>query len=141
MQCNCRCVQVDTAVHKKTNVLTDAATLIPDLAYAFWALLFYTFDTSTAELAPCRRKRNSSTRDPESHMSRYGEPCGGIHGYVRLEENCRPLAVLRVESVSGSATVRWRSGQGSRLPRPGAVVWFEKSAWLAFCQPRDLSLN
>jgi hypothetical protein len=123
-----QCISIGHCCPQETNVLTSTATLIPDVAHALWAYLFYTFDTSTAELAPCRRKRNSATRNPESHMSRYGEPCGGIHGYVRLEENCRPLAVLRVESVSGSATVRWRSGQGSRLPRPGAVVWFEKSA-------------
>lgn len=42
--------------------------------------------------------------------------------------NCRPLTVLRVESVSGSATVGWRSGQGWRLPRPKGVFWLENGA-------------
>lgn len=85
--------------------ILTSTTLIAYLPCAFGGYLFYTFRAPTAELAPYWPKCKAATRNPESHMSRYGEPCGGIHGYLRLEKNCRPLVVLRSESVSGSATV------------------------------------
>lgn len=131
-------IDIDTVAKGTDGSLTSTA-LKPSLTHAFWGYLFYTLHTPTAELAPYRRKRSPATRDPESHMSQSGEPCGGIHGYVRLEENCRPLAVLRVESVSGScdrcmalgATVRFTEAQSSAIP----------DSITTFFQPRDLSLR
>ena len=70
-------------------------------------------------------------------MSRYGEPCGGIHGYVRLEENRRPLAKLRVESVSGSATVRWRTGAGRPIAEAQGSGLVGEMGWLALFSQED----